>query len=209
MLRIGLTGGIGSGKSEVSRHFAALGTPVIDTDLLAREVVDPGQPLLQEILGTFGQDLRLKDGSLDRSALRTRVFEDPELRKRLEAMTHPRIAQALEDRVANLPSETLYVVLVIPLLFEAGWQEQVDRVLVVDCPEAVQVERVARRDGIPVELAWAMVRSQASRERRKRGGNDVIDNGGGEDAGSLEARVRDLDRCYRKWARSERYDTPA
>ncbi len=209
MLRIGLTGGIGSGKSEVTRHFAALGIPVIDTDLLAREIVEPGQPLLQEILGTFGQDLRLRDGSLDRSALRTRVFEDPELRKRLEAMTHPRIAQALEDRVATLPSETLYVVLVIPLLFEAGWQEQVDRVLVVDCPEAVQVERVARRDGIPVELAWAMVRSQASRERRKRGADDVIDNGGGEDAGSLETRVRDLDRCYRNWARSERYDTPA
>lgn len=209
MLRIGLTGGIGSGKSEVSRHFAALGIPVIDTDLLAREVVDPGQPLLQEILDTFGQDLCLKDGSLDRSALRTRVFQEPELRQRLEAMTHPRIAQALEDRVAALPAQTLYVVLVIPLLVEAGWQKQVDRVLVVDCPEAMQVERVARRDGTPVELAWAMVRSQASRERRKRGADDVIDNGGGEDAGSLGARVRDLDRCYRKWARSEQYDNPA
>lgn len=209
MLRIGLTGGIGSGKSEVSRHFAALGTPVIDTDLLAREVVDPGQPLLQEILDTFGRDLRLKNGSLDRSALRARVFQEPELRKRLEAMTHPRIAQALEDRVAALPAQTLYVVLVIPLLFEAGWQKQVDRVLVVDCPEAVQVERVARRDGIPVELAWTMVRSQASREQRRQGADDVIDNGGGEDAGSLETRVGDLDRCYRKWARSERYNTPA
>jgi dephospho-CoA kinase len=209
MLRIGLTGGIGSGKSEVARRFAALGIPVIDTDLLAREVLAPGQPLLQEILDTFGRDLRLKDGSLDRGALRTRVFEEPGLRKRLEAMTHPRIALAMEDRVAALATQTPYVVLVIPLLFEAGWQEQVDRVLVVDCPETMQVERIARRDGISVELAWSMVRSQASREQRKRGADDVIDNGPGGDAESLDLRVRDLDRCYRECAHSERRDTPA
>ena len=195
MLRIGLTGGIGSGKSEVARRFAALGAPVIDTDVLAREVVAPGQPLLDEILDAFGQDLRLHDGSLDRPRLRTRVFQEPELRKRLEAMIHPRIARAVEARVAALPTRTPYVVLVIPLLFEAGWQDKVDRVLVVDCPEAMQVERIVRRDGVATELARTMVRSQASRERRRQGADDVIDNDGGTAA--LDARVRDLDRLYR------------
>jgi dephospho-CoA kinase len=195
MLRIGLTGGMGSGKSEVARRFAALGAPVIDTDVLAREVVAPGQPLLDEILDAFGQDLRLHDGSLDRSRLRTRVFQEPELRKRLEAMIHPRIAQAVEARVAALPARTPYVVLVIPLLFEAGWQDKVDRVLVVDCPEAMQVARIVRRDGVAIELARTMVRSQVSRERRRQGADDVIDNGASTAA--LDARVRDLDRLYR------------
>jgi dephospho-CoA kinase len=207
MLRIGLTGGIGSGKSEVARRFAALGVPVIDTDVLAREIVAPGQPLLDAILDVFGEDLRLNDGSLDRRTLRTRVFRQPELRERLEAMTHPGIAQAVEERVAALPASTPYVVLVIPLLFEAGWREKVDRVLVVDCPEAAQVERIVRRDGVAIELARTMVRSQASRERRQRGADDVIDNGG--DTASLDARVRDLDRLYRGCAGNQPHDTPA
>jgi dephospho-CoA kinase len=207
MLRIGLTGGIGSGKSEVARRFDALGIPVIDTDVLAREIVAPGQPLLVAILDVFGEDLRLKDGSLDRRTLRTRVFQQPELRKRLEAMTHPAIAQAVEERVAALPASTPYVVLVIPLLFEAGWQKKVDRVLVVDCPEAVQVERILRRDGVAIELARTMVHSQASRDQRRRGTDDVIDNGG--DTASLDARVRDLDRFYRGCAGNHAHDTPA
>ena len=207
MLRIGLTGGIGSGKSEVARRFDALGVPVIDTDVLAREIVAPGQPLLDAILDIFGEDLRLKDGSLDRRTLRTRVFQQPELRKRLEAMTHPGIAQAVEERVAALPASTPYVVLVIPLLFEAGWQKKVDRVLVVDCPEAVQVERIVRRDGVAIELARTMVRSQASRDRRRRGADDVIDNSG--DTASLGERVRDLDRLYRECAGNQPHDTPA
>lgn len=207
MLRIGLTGGIGSGKSEVARRFDALGIPVIDTDVLAREIVAPGQPLLDAILDVFGEDLRLKDGSLDRRTLRTRVFQQPELRKRLEAMTHPGIAQAVEERLAALPASTPYVVLVIPLLFEAGWRKKVDRVLVVDCPEAVQVERIVRRDGVAVELARTMVHSQASRDQRRRGADDVIDNGG--DTALLDACVRDLDRLYRGCAGNQLHDTPA
>jgi len=209
MLKVGLTGGIASGKSEVARRFAALGAPVIDTDALSRDILSPGQPLLEKILDVFGEDLRGKNGTLDRSALRKRVFQEPVLRKRLEALTHPRIAQAMEERMTALPVQTPYVVLVIPLLFEAGWQKYVDRILLVDCPEALQVERVTRRDGISVDLAWTMVRSQASRARRQRGAHDVIDNGPGTGTRSLDARVRELDACYSRWAGSTPHDTLA
>jgi dephospho-CoA kinase len=196
VLRIGLTGGIGSGKSLVARRFAELGAPVIDTDLLAREIVEPGQPALEEIFGAFGSDLRRADGTLDRAALRARVFAQPGLRSRLEEITHPAIARAMEDRISALPEETAYVVLVIPLLLEAGWRDRVDRVLVVDCPEQVQVQRVMQRDGIGADAASAMVRSQATRGQRLRAADDVIENDT-PDLDTLARRIAELDRIYR------------
>jgi dephospho-CoA kinase len=202
MLRVGLTGGIGSGKSSVANIFAALGAPVIDTDQLSRDVLAPGQPLLGEIFRVFGADLRRPDGGLDRGMLRTRVFADPTLRARLEAITHPAIAGEMEARVVELPAHTLYVLLVIPLLVEAGWRSRVDRVLLVDCPEPVQVERIMARDGIDAQAAWTMVRSQASREARLRVADDVIDNGVPDGPDVLADRVRELDRQYRGIASS-------
>jgi dephospho-CoA kinase len=196
MLRIGLTGGIGSGKTTISRMFEKLGVPVIDTDAIAREVVAPGQPLLAEIVRVFGSDLRLADGSLDRAALRQRVFANPALRRRLEAITHPAIDAAMQQRLAALPEQTPYVLLVIPLLLEAGWQDRVDRVLLVDCPETLQVERLVARDGIDADAAWRMVRSQASREARRQAADDVIENDGSLDEWALAERVRSLNRGY-------------
>jgi len=200
MVRVGLTGGIGSGKSSVARLFAQLGVPVIDTDQLARAIVEPGQPLLAEIFRVFGEDLRREDGSLDRAVLRARVFRDPALRARLEAMTHPAIGQAMAERIAGLPPDTAYVLLVIPLLVEVGWRDRVDRVLVVDCPEPVQVERIMARDGIDEEAAWTMVRAQASRNRRLQAADDVIDNSAASGTTSLTDRVLALDRVYRTLA---------
>jgi dephospho-CoA kinase len=200
MVRVGLTGGIGSGKSSVARLFAQLGVPVIDTDQLARAIVEPGQPLLAEIFRVFGEDLRREDGSLDRAVLRARVFRDPALRARLEAMTHPAIGQAMAERIAGLPPDTAYVLLVIPLLVEVGWRDRVDRVLVVDCPEPVQVERIMARDGIDEEAAWTMVRAQASRNCRLQAADDVIDNSAASGTTSLTDRVLALDRLYRTLA---------
>jgi dephospho-CoA kinase len=197
MVRVGLTGGIGSGKSSVANIFADLGAAVIDTDQLSRDVLAPGQPLLGEIFRVFGTDLRRPGGGLDRGALRTRVFADPALRARLEAITHPAIAGEMEARVAALPTDTPYVLLVIPLLVEAGWRDRVDRVLLVDCPEPVQVQRIVARDGIDAQAAWTMVRSQAARETRLRVADDVIDNGPSSSPDTLADRVHGLDRHYR------------
>lgn len=197
MLRVGLTGGIGSGKSTVARIFAQMGAPVIDTDELARAILDPGQPLLADIFRFFGEDLRREDGSLDRAALRARVFRDPALRARLEAITHPAIGLGMAERIAGLPVDTAYVLLVIPLLVEVGWGDRVDRILLIDCPEPVQVERIMARDGVDEEAAWTMVRAQASRNRRLQAADDVIENGAASDSASLTDRVLALDRRYR------------
>jgi len=197
MLRIALTGGIASGKTTIAKIFETMDATVIDTDAIAREIVAPGQPLLEEVFRVFGADVRRADGSLDRAALRQRVFSDPDLRRRLEAITHPAIDAAMQQRMATLPEGTPYVLLVIPLLLEAGWQDRVDRVLLVDCPESLQVQRLIARDGIDADTAWRMVRSQASREARRQVADDVIGNDGSLDLTGLEEQVRRLDRRYR------------
>jgi dephospho-CoA kinase len=194
--RVALTGGIASGKSTVADLFAALGVPVIDTDVIAREVVEPGEPALAEVAAAFGPGVLGSDGRLDRRRLRDIVFADPAARRRLEAILHPaiRARMAAQSGAAGGP----YQLLVIPLLAEGGRRDHVDRVLLVDVPEAVQVERLVRRDGSSREQAAAALAAQASRAARQAIADDVIENAGGVE--DLRARVAELHREYLRLA---------
>jgi len=192
MLVVGLTGGIGSGKSTVAERFAAHGVPVIDADLLARELVAPGQPALMEIVQTFGPQVLATDSSLDRSALRQRIFGNDAERKRLEGILHPRIRAAMRDRLQAL--EAPYAILVIPLLIETGQGDLGHRILVVDLPESLQIERVGRRDAYAAEQIRAILRTQCSREQRLASADDLIDNSG--DLAHLLAQTDALHQRY-------------
>ncbi|HKJ08501.1 MAG TPA: dephospho-CoA kinase [Gammaproteobacteria bacterium] len=196
MLRIGLTGGIGSGKSAVADCFAALGIEVIDADAVAREVVAPGSPALAEIAAAFGGQFLDREGRLDRARLRAHVFEDPQGRKRLEAILHPRIRTVMEERAGQ--AQGPYCVLVIPLLLEAGQRDLVDRVLVVDTPVETQYARVAARDGLDRKQIDAILAAQLGRRERLAQADDVVVNDG--DLDTLRRRVVDLDRRYRAMA---------
>jgi len=188
VLLVGLTGGIASGKSTVARLFGELGADIIDTDEIARALVRPGSPVLAGIIERFGPDLQTADGSLDRRRLRTLIFADPEIRRELEAMLHPPIrAEALARAAA---SSAPYAILVVPLLFETGFDRLVDRRLVVDCPESQQIERLIARDGISETEARAMLAAQMSREERKLRADDCLDNSGSLE--STQSRVREL-----------------
>jgi dephospho-CoA kinase len=183
-LCIGLTGGIASGKTLVSRQFAALGVPVIDTDELAREVVAPGSEGLAAVVARFGAGVLAGDGSLDRRALRAHVFADPQARRDLEGITHPRIRALVEARAAAAGGA--YQVIVIPLLVESGRRTTVDRVLVVDCPESLQLERLLAAAAVACEQAEAILAAQASRAQRLAAADDVIVNTGAPDAVAAE-----------------------
>lgn len=192
MLRVGLTGGIGSGKSEAARQFAALGVPVLDADAIARDLVTPGSPLLAEILATFGEHLRLPDGSLDRAALGALVFGHPAQRRRLEALTHPAINAEMQARLAMLQSP--YVVLMVPLLVEAGLTDQVDRVLVIDVPESLQRARIAQRDGHDAQHIAQILAAQTARSTRLAAADDVIVNDG-----DLDDLARAVERQHHRY----------
>ena len=192
MLKVGLTGGICSGKTTVSEIFARLGVPIIDMDVIARQVVEPGSPALAEITETFGPDVLNPDGSLNRQRLRQRIFDSDADRKKLEAILHPRIRAETERRVAELDAS--YCIIVIPLLAETGQQSLVDRILVVDVPESLQIERLVARDHISIAEAQKILNSQASREDRLHIADDVIHNEG--DLASLEEQVRQLHARY-------------
>jgi len=191
---VALTGGIASGKSAASDRFAALGANVVDADLVARELVLPGSPALAEITATFGDGVIAADGSLDRRALRERVFDDDAARTRLNAILHPRIRATLRER-AQATREGSYALLAIPLLAENIEQYRwVDRVLVVDVPREVQRARLIARDGITPELADAMLDAQATRAQRLAIADDVIENDGTLDA--LQRHVGALHERY-------------
>jgi dephospho-CoA kinase len=192
-LRIGLTGGIASGKTTVADLFAALGVPVLDTDQIARDVVEPGQPALAEVVAAFGPRILGPDSRLDRPRLRARVFADPDSRQRLEAILHPAIRAELARRAGAAGGP--YQVWVIPLLVEGGQVDRVDRILVVDCPEAVQLARVQARDGETEASARAILTAQASRAQRLAAADDVIVNDGSE--ADLAGQVAALDARYR------------
>jgi len=191
-LRIGLTGGIASGKSTVADMFADLGVPVIDTDLIARDVVAPGRPALQEIREAFGAGVIAEDGTLDRPAMRALVFGDDEARRRLEAILHPRIGAATREQ-ANAAGGP-YQIIVVPLLLESSLRAFVNRVLVVDCEEETQVARLLSRDAESESQARRILAAQASRAERLAIADDVIANEG--DLDDTREQVRRLHRRY-------------
>ncbi|MCF8191382.1 MAG: dephospho-CoA kinase [Burkholderiales bacterium] len=197
-LAIGLTGGIGSGKSVVAKAFMALGAPVICTDTLARELVEPGQPALTEITTRFGAAVLLPDGSLDRAGMRQRVFADAESRRALEAILHPRIRDAVRARLAA--AKAPYVVVDIPLLVETGaaYRPLLDRVLVVMCAADLRRQRVMLRDGASARQVDAMLAAQANDEMRQALADDTVVNEGSLE--ELADRVAALDRKYRMLA---------
>jgi dephospho-CoA kinase len=174
VFRVGLTGGIASGKSTAAKFFGALGVPILDSDQVAREVVEPGQPPLERLVERFGPTILTADGHLDRPALRDIVFSDPRARADLEALTHPAIGAALEARSATAGGP--YQILIIPLLVEKHLGSQVDRVLVVDCDEALQISRLRARDGSTLAQVRAILDAQVSRSTRVKAANDVITN---------------------------------
>ena len=192
MLVIGLTGGIGSGKSEFSQRFAELGAAVVDTDIISRELVAPGSPLLARIADALGSDLIDDRQRLDRRRLRERVFSDDRQRKELEDILHPQIREQTLARLAALDAP--YAVVVIPLLLETRYPIPVDRILVVDAPEALRIQRVARRDRVPQAAVRQIIARQASREARLAAADEVIVNNG--DLAALERQIRALHARY-------------
>lgn len=199
---VGVTGGIGSGKSTVCEEFAALGAPVIDTDQVARAVVAPGTPGLAAVVAAFGQDILNDQGELDRRRMRQQVFANPALRQQLEAILHPLIRAGTQEKIdaAGYP----YCLVCIPLLVERGGVNRVDRVLVIDVPEAVQIARVIARDELTASEAAAIMQSQASREQRAAVANDMLENSGPLSAlrpqiAALHARYLQLAQAARKF----------
>ena len=191
MLKIGLTGGIASGKTTVSDCFGQLGVPVIDADINARAVVMPGSPALQALVDVFGGKILQADGALDRAALREMVFADDAARKQLESILHPAIRAMSESQSKSYADQGApYVIHAIPLLVETGQSENFDRVIVVDVPVEVQIERVMARDQCDRKHAESIIRSQASRVQRLRAATDVIENTGSAQA--LASRVGEL-----------------
>lgn len=190
--RIGLTGGIASGKTSVAEHFVALGAALVDTDVVAREVVAPGTPGLEAVREEFGNEIMTPDGELDRARLRALVFGDTSHRRRLEAIVHPRIRRRTLELMAEATGP--YVLVAVPLLVETGFAELVDRVLVVDCSVKVQIRRLMQRDSMSEEDAKAAIAAQADRARRLQAADDVIDNGG-----ALEATARQVERLHARY----------
>lgn len=196
--RVALTGGIASGKTTVAKLFADLGVPVIDTDVIAREVVEPGQPALAAVVEAFGRDVLGDDGRIDRRRMRQRIFTDPDARRRLEATLHPAIRNEMERQ--SREADGAYQVLVIPLFTEGKRRDHVDRVLLVDVPEELQYERLMSRDGVAREQAQASLLAQATRAERLAMADDVVCNTGRVD--DLREKVAELDEKYRRLAAS-------
>lgn len=198
-LVVGLTGGIGSGKTAVAEAFATLRVPIVDADAIAHELSAPGAAGQLAVTAAFGSDAVASHGALDRAWLRDRAFADPAFRARLEGVLHPLIRDEADRRVAAWRDP--YGLLVIPLLMERGGaRSRVDRVLVVDCPETLQIARVMNRSGLPREQVLAIMATQVSREARLAQADDVVDNGGPREA--IAPQVAMLDRRYRELGRS-------
>lgn len=191
-LVVGLTGGIGSGKSAAAEEFARLGATVVDTDAISHELTGKGGAALEEIERLFGREFLASDGSMDRRRMREAVFSDAQLRRKLEGLLHPMIRAESMRRIATAPGP--YVVYVVPLLVEsANYRSSVGRVLVVDAPEKAQIERIRGR-GLSEAAARAIIRSQASPEARLAAADDVIENNGTLEA--LRKRVGELHQKY-------------
>lgn len=194
MLTVALTGGIGCGKSTVCQLFLSLNVPVIDTDIISHELVEPEQPAFDEIINIFGTDVLLEDGSLNRKALAQKVFNNSANRLLLEGILHPKIRRAVELQLSKLHSA--YVIIAIPLLIETNQQSTYDRVLVVDCDEQLQIERTLRRDNRTIEEINAIIKAQAPRQLRLSYANEIIKNT--YDIAALKDQVEQLHRKYLK-----------
>lgn len=194
---VGLTGGIGSGKSAAATLFEEFGAAVVDTDAIAHELTAPGGTAIAPIRAAFGDEVVAPNGALDRAAMRRKVFTDAQAKGRLEAILHPMIRAEADRRSAA--ARAPYVVLVVPLLVESGgYRSSVQRVAVVDCPEAVQVARVMSRSGLSAEEARAIMAAQVGREARLAVADDVIDNGG--ELAALRPQIEALHRHYLEMA---------
>lgn len=201
MLEIGLTGGIGSGKTRVADMFAARGAALIDTDLLAHEITAPGGAAIGPLVAAFGPGCLRPDGAMDRDAMRALVFSDPTAKATLEGITHPLIRSLTESRAAAVRAggQHPYLIYVVPLLVESGtWRARVGRVLVVDCQEETQIARVMARNGFTRAQVLAIMARQATRAARLAVADDVIDNDGPPEA--LAPQVARLDAKYRQHA---------
>ena len=192
-LKIGLTGGIGSGKSTVSGLFEALGIPVIDADVIARSLLEPGTEATRQVIRIFGNDIAANEQEIDRARLRECVFDNADARKKLESILHPIVHQKIRQQVEAITSP--YCIVVIPLLFEAGHQDLVDRILVVNTSREKQIERAASRDRASVEEIQKILNTQIDPEERLARADDIIDNNDGIE--QLESQVHELDALYR------------
>ena len=193
MLTIGLTGGIGSGKSEVARMFNHLGVPVIDADVIAHQLVQPGSAALSEVIGVFGEAILTSEGRLDRAKLAEIVFNSPNMKQQLETIIHPRVREqirAYKDEYKNEP----YILVVIPLLLESGQRDLVDRVLMVNATESVRIQRVQARDGRSEAQIRAIMQNQADDAQRQAAADDSLDNSGALD--DLQQSVQQLHQHY-------------
>lgn len=199
MLIIGLTGGIASGKSTITRLFGAHNIGHVDADQVAREIVSPGEAVLAQLTERYGPPILQANGELDRAALRTLIFNDPAERRWVETLMHPAIRQRMFKQIAQQHGP--YALLVVPLLFETGLAEHVDRVLVIDVPEALQRTRLKARDHSSDAQIEAILQAQLSRSDRLARADDVIDNRYALDDPALKQRVAELDRFYRQLAR--------
>jgi dephospho-CoA kinase len=198
---VGLTGGIGSGKSEVAAAFAARGVDVLDADEIAHAISRRGEAGHRAVVASLGTEFLRPDGELDRAALRRRAFDDPTFRRDLEHLLHPLIAERLEDAIGDFRGP--YGLLVVPLLLErGGLRKRVSRVLVVDCPEQEQIRRVQLRSGLPADEVRRIMATQLPRGERLAEADDVLDNSGPRSA--IEPQVARLDRHYRSLAAKAR-----
>ncbi|MGJ0514592.1 MAG: dephospho-CoA kinase [Methylomicrobium sp.] len=192
MLKVGLTGGIGCGKTTVSDLFAGLGVPVLDADQAARELTDKGQPALARIREEFGEQILNSDGSLNRLQLKKLIFADAKQKQKLEAILHPLIIAALNAKIEQLNAP--YCILSIPLLFETKMETAVDRILVVDCPVELQIERVSKRDKLDINIIQAIIASQISRDYRRKHADDLLDTS--QTDNPLAEQVKKLHNLY-------------
>ena len=197
MFCVGLTGGIASGKTTVSQLFEDLGVPVIDTDVISRKLLEPGEAAFNEVLSHFGDDILQPNGSIDRSRLRKLVFSDVNQKVWLERMLHPLIYKRSQDAMAE-HSDAHYLLLVVPLLFESAFQPLVDRILVVDCPRQQQIQRLIKRDGIDEKLARKMLAQQLDNAERVARADDIIDNR--DESAELAPQVLALHQSYLRQA---------
>lgn len=192
MFVVGLTGGIGSGKTTAANRFNSLGVPIIDADVVARDIVKPGRPALQEIINSFGDDVVDSEGRLDRAALRGIVFSNPDLRKKLENILHPQIYERIHNELGELSGP--YAIIVIPLLAESKRQYHLNRVLVVDAPSELQISRVTVRDKQSPSQVERILHSQSSRRKRNSIADDIIEN-----SGSIDDLCDHIDALHRQY----------